>query len=98
MNEMEDESIKHDNYQDSHNFSMSEMASMKSPDMDVSNMSCTADISVLKMVKIICAAIYITLDVEQSSSVAKYLSVVTNAVSMTSLTPQSSIIYRILPL
>jgi len=89
--------MKHDKYQDSHNFNMSEMTSIKSPDMDVSKMSCTGDISVLKMVKNICAAIYITLDVEQSSSVAKYLSVVTNAVSMISLTLHFSILYHILP-
>ena len=63
-----------------HGININEMESIKTSEPEVSNMSCGGDISPQKILKNVCAAIYITLDVEQSSAVAKYLSVVTNLV------------------
>ena len=69
-------------YQDSQNFD-NEMSSFQPGEVDVLIVSSfDEDVSPRKIWKNVCAAIFITLDVEQSSSVAKYLSVITNLVRM----------------
>ena len=78
-NRKNDQSEKYND--SSHGINVNEMESIKTSEPEVSNMSCGGDISPQKILKNVCAAIYITLDVEQSSSVAKYLSVITNMVS-----------------
>ena len=69
-------------YSESPVFDDNEMNRIQSGEDDV---LCGGDGSPRKIWRNVYATIFITLDVEQSSSVAKYLSVITNLVRMTEI-------------